>query len=52
MVFDKTKISGKCSPETKVLADVLRAILPDTDTEVTEHKDPHPRKELVNKEDI
>jgi hypothetical protein len=30
----------------------LRAILPDTDTEVTEHKDTYPSKELVNKEHI
>jgi hypothetical protein len=35
-----------------VLTKVLRAILPDTDIEVTEHKDPYPSEELVNKEHI
>jgi hypothetical protein len=50
VIFDETKIGGKRSPETEVLTEVLRAILPDTDTEVAEHKDPCPSDELVNKE--
>jgi hypothetical protein len=33
-----------------VLTEVLRSILPDTDTEVTEHKDAYPNEGLVNKE--
>jgi hypothetical protein len=52
MIFDETKIGGKHSPETEVLTEVLRAILPDTDTKVTEHKDPYPSEELVNKEHL
>jgi hypothetical protein len=52
VILDETKIGGKCSPETEVLTEVLRAILLDTDTEVTEHKDPYPSIELVNKEHI
>jgi glycine betaine/choline ABC-type transport system substrate-binding protein len=52
MIFDETKISGKYSPETEVLTEVLRAILPDTDIEVTEHNNPYSSKEVVNKEHI
>jgi hypothetical protein len=52
VIFDVTKIGGKRSPETEVLTEVLRTILPDTDTEVTEHKDPYPSEELVNKEHV
>jgi hypothetical protein len=52
VIFDETKIGGKCSPETEVLTEVLRAILPDTDITVTEHKDPYSSEELVNKEHI
>jgi hypothetical protein len=52
VIFDETKIGGKQSPETEVLTEVLRAILQDTDTEVTKHKDPYPSEELVIKEHI
>jgi hypothetical protein len=52
VIFDETKIGGKRSPETEVLTEVLRAIFPDTDTEVTEHKDPYSSEELVNNEHI
>jgi hypothetical protein len=50
VIFDETKIGGKSSPQTEVLTEVSRAILPDT--QVTEHKDPYPSKELVNKEHV
>jgi hypothetical protein len=48
VIFDETKIGRKCSPETEVLTEILRAILPDTDTEVIEHKDPYSSDKLVN----
>jgi hypothetical protein len=34
------------------LTEVLRAILLDTDTEVTEHKDPYHSEKLINKDHI
>jgi hypothetical protein len=52
LIFDQTKISRQCSPETEVLTKVLRAILLDLDTELTEHKNSYPSDELVNKEYI
>jgi hypothetical protein len=42
----------KQSPETEILTEVLRAILPDIDTELTDHKDPYSSKKIVNKEHI
>jgi hypothetical protein len=52
VIFDETKIGGKRSSEIEVLTEVLRPILPDTVTEVTEHKDPYSREGLVNKQHI
>jgi hypothetical protein len=52
MIFDMNKIGRKYSSETEVLTEVLRAIRPDIDTEVTEHNDPYHSEEPVNNQHI